>query len=271
MYQNLPMYRAKDAIRDQMNISFFSTNYEENYLACPMHWHDYYSLDIIAEGSGIHHINGKDVLVKTGDVTLTTPTDIHAYSCENRLITHSVLFTDSAVLQKYRYIIQSARSVSLSGDEQLAAVMHMSEINKSNLILKSHPDAQLEKDTVSLNFCLLLLLFAKKAGKTNPVTTNNVTELIQYLNMHFREPLTIEKAAKVAGLTPAYFSVWFKKHVGMAYIDYINDLRIDYAVSLIKQGHTILDSCYASGFGSLSNFNHTFKKKLGVTPKQYKI
>ncbi|MBQ4086624.1 MAG: helix-turn-helix transcriptional regulator [Clostridia bacterium] len=269
MYENIPMYSANMAIRDKTNISCIKTVYDSPHPSGPFHWHDYYSLDIITGGTGIHNINGKEVIPVRGDLILTTPTDIHNFRSDTCLDMSSVLFSDSVVDKKYLYAIQNACSVKLSESELASALNCYREIEAANLKLRESDD-DLEVDTVNLNLTLLLILLAKKIGKPEVVSGNKVTDLLQYLNMHFREHLSIEKAAQAIGLTPAYFSTWFKKNVGMSYVEYLNNLRIDYAVSMIKRGHSIIDSCYASGFGSLSHFNHTFKNKLGVTPKEFR-
>ncbi len=270
MYENIPMYHASDAIKDRTSISCVQTVYNEEHVSGPLHWHDYYSLDIITDGSGTHSINGKHLTTKKGDLILTTPTDIHNFQTEETLYMCTFLFTDSVVDKKYFYALKHPHTAHLTEDELRSVLTYFSEIKKSNEKLRSHPDDSLETDTVKLNLSLLLILLAKKIGKTEQTASSKISDLLQYLNMHFREPLTVERVAKNAGLTPAYFSTWFKKNVGMSFVEYINSLRIDYAVSMIKQGHTIIDSCYASGFGSLSHFNHTFKSKLGVSPREYK-
>ncbi len=269
MYENLPMYQANKAIKDRTNVSCVRTIYNAEHPQGPLHWHDYYSLDIVLEGTGTHNINGMQYTTSRGDLILTTPTDIHNFYSDAFLDMSTLLFTDSVVDRKYRYAIQRACTVHLSEIELSSALNCYREIETANCNLRLC-DNELEFDTVNLNLTLILILLAKKNGKAKQTTGNKTGDLLQYLNMHFREPLSVEKAAQVAGLTPVYFSTWFKKSVGMSYVDYINNLRIDYAVSLIKQGHSIIDSCYASGFGSLSNFNHTFKKKLGVSPKEYR-
>lgn len=269
MYENIPMYSANMAICDKTNISCKKTVYDSLHPSGPLHWHNYYSLDIVTEGTGVHDINGKEFIPITGDLILTTPTDIHNFRSDSYLDMSSILFTDDVVEKKYLYAIQNACTVKLTENELSSALNCYREIESANIKLREC-DNELESDTVKLNLTLILIMLAKKIGKPEEVSGSKVTDLLQYLNMHFREPLSIEKAAQVIGLTPAYFSTWFKKNVGMSYVEYLNNLRIDYAVSMIKRGHSIIDSCYASGFGSLSHFNHIFKQKLGVTPKAFR-
>ncbi|MBP1565559.1 MAG: substrate-binding domain-containing protein [Oscillospiraceae bacterium] len=62
----------------------------------------------------------------------------------------------------------------------------------------------------------------------------------------------------------------FKKYLGTTPTHYINDLRLEYAVSLIEEkNYEITDACFSSGFNNISHFYHTFKKKYGCSPKKF--
>ena len=49
----------------------------------------------------------------------------------------------------------------------------------------------------------------------------------------------------------------------------LNNLRLEYAASLLSNTYSVSYACFESGFGSFSNFFTSFKKKYGVSPKEY--
>ncbi len=62
----------------------------------------------------------------------------------------------------------------------------------------------------------------------------------------------------------------FKRHIGMSLVDYITDVKINYAKSLLKNTDmTMLSISYSLGF-SVSYFNRLFKKEAGVPPGEYR-
>jgi signal transduction histidine kinase/DNA-binding response OmpR family regulator/streptogramin lyase len=61
-----------------------------------------------------------------------------------------------------------------------------------------------------------------------------------------------------------------KAMTGMSLIEFINDYKIYHAVELMRQGQTNIDAvCEQCGFNDAKNFRQIFKRKMGMSPKQY--
>lgn len=62
-----------------------------------IHFHDYFELEIVAEGEGIMTLNGSDISFSAGTVFFITPHDFHSYkNCENAVI-YNISFREDAV------------------------------------------------------------------------------------------------------------------------------------------------------------------------------
>lgn len=63
-----------------------------------------------------------------------------------------------------------------------------------------------------------------------------------------------------------------QENSGFKLADYLNNLRLEHAISLLKENpdHTIQAIATDSGFNNMSTFYALFKQKLGMTPSQYK-
>ena len=79
---------------------------------------------------------------------------------------------------------------------------------------------------------------------------------------------TFEEAADFMHMSPAYFSRYFKKMIGLTFSSYLNILRVDRAVELLASGEniTMADLMARCGFNTLRNFNRVFKAVTGYTP-----
>ena len=99
-----------------------------------------------------------------------------------------------------------------------------------------------------------------------------INQVLAYINVRLTEPYRESDLAEIAGLSTAAFSRSFRRHTGLALVQYINQLRINYACHLMMEdaGARITDACYASGFNNLSNFNRQFLKQKGVTPSRFR-
>lgn len=97
--------------------------------------------------------------------------------------------------------------------------------------------------------------------------------VFSYIDEHLTENLTLRELADISALTPTYFSQLFKEIVGVSLWNYISSKRIDKAVRLITAedcNKTMLEIATECGFNNTVNFNKTFKKIMGMSPREYK-
>lgn len=95
-------------------------------------------------------------------------------------------------------------------------------------------------------------------------------ELLDYIDHHFTENLTLEDAANRMHFSPGHFSKTFKKLMGMNYVTYLNMVRIERAVQLLGQGqYRMTDIALECGFSNIRNFNRVFKEITGYTPTEF--
>ncbi len=97
-------------------------------------------------------------------------------------------------------------------------------------------------------------------------------DLSSFMENNFTRTLKQQDFAKLSGRSLTKFKEDFKSEFGMTYKSWINEKRLDHSRFLLgKADRSITDICYFCGFENLSNFINLFKKKFGLTPKQYQI
>lgn len=76
-------------------------------------------------------------------------------------------------------------------------------------------------------------------------------------------------AALFMNMSAGYFSRYFKRMTGLTFSNYMNILRVDRAIELLRQndGITMADLMARCGFNTLRNFNRVFKEVTGYAPK----
>lgn len=98
-----------------------------------------------------------------------------------------------------------------------------------------------------------------------------VQEALKYIHDHFRERLTLEKVAAQVFVNPKYFSHVFKRETGVAFTEYVINLRIDYACQLLsKTNYPAYRISFESGFSDPSYFNRVFCSRMSMTPQAYR-
>jgi len=101
--------------------------------------------------------------------------------------------------------------------------------------------------------------------------TNSILQAKQYVDMNYTNAdLNLKSVSQRFNYNPKYFSAAFKKLVRTSFSDYLKNRRLSYAVSLIQSGITnVKDLAELSGYNDPIYFSKCFKKKHGVSPKNY--
>jgi AraC-like DNA-binding protein len=100
-----------------------------------------------------------------------------------------------------------------------------------------------------------------------------INKALAHIGGHLTEPFNESDLAAIAGQSPSAFSRSFRRHTGMALVQYVNRLRINLACQLLmgEDAMPITEICYAVGFNNLSNFNRRFLTQKGMSPSRFRI
>lgn len=98
-----------------------------------------------------------------------------------------------------------------------------------------------------------------------------VRRAAQWIDGHLSGDLSQQEVAGRAGVTGAYLSVLFKRHMGINYSEYILRRRMEKAEELLKTTHfCIYEITRLVGYHSDKHFINIFKRHTGLTPSQYR-
>lgn len=93
----------------------------------------------------------------------------------------------------------------------------------------------------------------------------------KFVKENYMKKITIAETAKKFFLSPDYFGHFFKKEVGISFMCFVNMYRISQAEEMLQQTQrNITEIAFMAGFGSLSQFNRTFKDVKGVSPRDFR-
>lgn len=93
----------------------------------------------------------------------------------------------------------------------------------------------------------------------------------KHVESNLAEDLSILEISKVAGLSPKYFSAFFRQHTGTCFRDWLALIRVEQARRLLREkNHGVTRLAYSVGFRDVRTFQRAFKKVTGMTPRAYK-
>jgi AraC family transcriptional regulator len=100
----------------------------------------------------------------------------------------------------------------------------------------------------------------------------NIKKVIDYMNENFTTDISCSDLSKLINMDKFSFIRSFKSQTSKTPYEYLLDLKIEKAKKMLKSDkYTITEISMMCGFSSHSHFTTTFKKKIGVSPKEYKL
>ena len=98
-----------------------------------------------------------------------------------------------------------------------------------------------------------------------------MSDVYTYIRENYFKAIPLEKAAKIAKMSPFAFSRYFKKNCGAGFIEYLNRVRTNKACYLLRETeYAVHDIARECGFASISNFNKQFRKTEGISPRDFR-
>jgi len=132
------------------------------------------------------------------------------------------------------------------------------------------------KDTEYEDVCLLTVEIMEAINKVisqnkfKKKSNENLIKAINYIKKNYRNDVSLESVAKNVFVSNYYLSHLFRDEMNMTFIDYVNKIRIEAAVKLMKETNlTIQEIVSQTGFSDHSYFIKIFKRYHGITPKKY--
>ena len=111
----------------------------------------------------------------------------------------------------------------------------------------------------------------EQSKERKDITDSTLKKIVDYMDENYAKGITLWDVCKNVGLSNSYLSRLFYKKMGTKPLDYLFNLKIKRAVSLLKFTRlNIEDIAISSGFGTGKNMYTFFRKKMNTTPTRYR-
>lgn len=231
----------------------------------------------LGKGSVIHY---KDI--ETDTVEKSTPKPDKARIFADVLRTRSIddvnALLDSMILSELNESKSSADSVNLLFYKLVSVIASIcvelqstpAELYNEDVFLKLHYYETIEekKKYISLLSEKLVELRdnEKKANKQELIKN-----IIDFITENYSNPdISLNVLADEVFFSTSYISRLIKDELGVSFNEYLNNLRIEKSVELLKKNHSIKDVSEKTGYNSVHSFIRNFKKVYSITPSEYK-
>lgn len=107
--------------------------------------------------------------------------------------------------------------------------------------------------------------------ENNTAYSMAVRKIIQYIQEHYHERVTLKNVSENVYLSRSYISVLFKKETGWKFSDYLTEVRLGKARELLLETSCSVQEVAArTGFFDTPHFSRVFKEKTGFSPLEYR-
>ena len=262
-------------------IEYYYVNERHPRYLMPYHWHKEYEIIRILKGHFTITIDGETCSANAGDLIFINQGLIHGGIPENCI---------------YECIVFDLQFLLMHG---AAMTQYMTKLTGCSILIQSHFTrcdkdlfaiaAQLfeavekkapayELNTVGALYLFLGIIFQKnyytaytKTTRRNLKEANHIKPVLEYIENHYMEKISLEKMSRIAGISPKYFCRCFMIFFHMTASEYLNYKRVEQACyELTVLDKSVTEVGFDCGFHDTSYFIRIFKKYKGMTPNQLK-
>lgn len=261
-------------------IQYYHLDEDHPQYVMALHWHPEYEIVRILSGELQLHLNGIPYRLTPGDAALIEGGMLHSGEPQ-RCVYECIVFdtgmlrcpqNDRASLHILPFTAGKMRAACFLPHEEAASCPSLSSLFS---LLRDRP-AYYELGVQSALYGLLAELY--RAGQIRPAERtrsdrrrDNVIRLLNWIELHYREPVTLAELARQSGFNQKYLCHLFKEFTGQTPITYLNGLRIENACrDMAARSLGATEAAFENGFNDLSYFSRTFRRYKGISPTAWR-
>ena len=251
----------------------------------PRHRHDEAELTWVVRGRGVRHVGDSAEPFDDGDLVLLGPQVPHLWagqaSADDPAFRARVLQFPLALLASPLWPeLHAARPLMERARRGLRVVgpAHAPVAAALQAMESADPLQRLS------HFMLVMRALVQHGGALEPLSgavwrdkggqeagQGRIDRVISWVHEHLAQPLRVQDAARVAHITPAAFSRFFRRETGKTWSTYLNDVRCSEAAVRLRQGtRPVAQIAHECGYPTLSHFNRAFATRFHQTPSRYR-
>lgn len=255
-----------------------------------IHTHkDFSELVIVMNGSATHIVDDEKFYIKKGDVFVISNDTAHGYEDTENFHICNIMYHSENLLSSNYDIKKTAGFHALFVLEPYFTKEHYF---KSRLLLRAEDFNKIHiltdsmfseyqsktdgwKTFLQASFVTLIVILSRLysfGNSSEKIDIINIAKSISYIENHYTEDMSIDVLAEISHYSPRHFTRIFRETYNTAPLNYILSLRINHACSLLKESRLpISDIAFQCGFSDNNYFSRIFKKRTGLTPKQFRV
>lgn len=244
-----------------------------------LHSHDYYEFFLTVTGEAIHTVNGETTTLPEGSLVFMRPSDIHLYTknTSDEYVFANLSFSKTVLDELLPYISDVVDiatlmetphppTIFLSRGEKTKLFELMNTLNGTDLT------DILQRKLVfkRILFELFTSYFSSFALASSDVPTW-LRRAVEKMNYPENFLGGVSRFRELCNKSDEHICRCLKTHYNVTPTEFLSEIKLNYLANmLITTNLSITDLCYECGFENASWFYASFKKKYGLTPREFR-
>jgi AraC-like DNA-binding protein len=249
------------------------------------HWHEHLQFIYFTAGQAFIACNSRSFRVGAGDLVVINGNELHygenlspELLCYMIRIDFSFLLSNQVDSCQTKYIVPLIQNqisfINRVGNDK-DVIQCVQKMVDEYFSCKVGYELAIKASAYELMVLLFRGYLDKiSSEKEHEVIMRNVKRfqrILDFLDSHYPEPISIDQLADMVSVSKYHFCHLFKQLTGKSTGDYINQLRINNALTLLRESDlNITEIAMASGFNDTNYFCRIFKKYRKVSPSQFR-
>lgn len=236
------------------------TYYSKRDNICGAHFHRSAEILYVLSGQKPARLNGTEYLLERGQVLFCQPYAVHAFlPCPGG--EQIVVAVPADYCRRFESFCETHEPVfPVLTDEDGTLLRLMTELENTD-------NEVLFEGLVNCLFGVYLERASFRATTKAP-DRSQIRLIADYIDKHYASPVSLSELSAQFGYSPNYFSALFKKYFMTGVAQYINSVRIQKSLPLLKT-QKISAVYFLCGFQSPQQYFLNFRKIFGCTPYEY--
>jgi AraC-like DNA-binding protein len=237
-----------------------------------MHFHDVAELVLFRKVRGEFIADGRRHRLEDGAVVFVPSMRRHDFSLEQGAMEWVLVQFDPYLVQSLAFPKAAARLA-----RPFCAWPDARTRERIDVLAGWLTEAGLPNPAAERVVELLLLAAAEAPERDSPpdggdsVRFERLLPVLEHMRASPAQPVTLEQAAAMCSLSPAYFSRRFRQVLGLNFSDYVRVYRLHLAARRIATTDAAISAiAYSVGFASPAHFSARFRERFGMTPREYR-
>ncbi|WP_314067914.1 AraC family transcriptional regulator [uncultured Vagococcus sp.] len=239
----------------------------------PMHFHQSIEIIYCVNGSLFVEVEQQSYMLQAGDIIALNPNVPHETksTVKNEVF---VLQIKSSFYDNEKEVLKLNTTTDCLDDalidqlrEQIVSIYFTNKRKAPHYQFLIQSKLALIKYQLATH-CLVPIEKNKKWQQ--PKTVQKYSIIISYIKDHITEDITLAQISQEVGYTVPYLSKLFKQFTGITIMDYVNKLRLEQAIYLMRTTNKkLIDISFEAGFPNPKSFRKCLKDEFQVTPQDY--